>query len=131
MSGKINLFIEIFDVCRASDWKQPEETLIPHEVPDRSWAKFGDDLFTYGGWNYLNCVNYYSSLWEIDHLDNTTSGLVVQKLRLQFARHGIPETCVSDNGCQFTSTEFKEFSRQWNFVFCEQVLQLICKAMER
>ena len=41
---------------------------------------------------------------------------MVQKLKSQFAGHGIPETCVSDNGSQFTSTEFKEFGRHWNFV---------------
>ena len=99
MSGEIKQFI-----------------LIPHEVPDRPWAKVGVDLFTYGGRNYLICVDYYSSFWEMDSLDKTTSGAVVHKLKSHFARHGIPETCVSDNGPQFTSTEFKEFSRQWKFV---------------
>ena len=97
------------DVCRAFDRKQPKETLIPHEVPDQPWAKVGVDLFTYRGRNYLIYVDYYSSFWEIDPLDNTTSGAVEQKLKSQFARHGIPETSV-----QFTSTELKKFSRQGN-----------------
>ncbi|XP_022790920.1 uncharacterized protein K02A2.6-like [Stylophora pistillata] len=98
MSGEIKQFIEMCDVCRAFDRKQPKETLIPHEVPDRPWAKVGVDLFTYRGRNYLICVDYYSSFWEIDCLDKTTSGAVVQKLKSHFARHGIQETCVSDNG---------------------------------
>ena len=116
MSGEIKQFIEMCDVCRAFDRKQPGETLISHEVPDRPWAKVGVELFSYRGRNYLICDDYYSSFWEIDSLDKTTSGAVVQKLKLHFARHGIQETCVSDNGPQFTSTEFKEFSRQWKFV---------------
>ena len=33
MSGEIKQFIEMCDVCRAFDRKQPKETLIPHEVP--------------------------------------------------------------------------------------------------
>ena len=73
--------------------------------------KVGVDLFTFRGWNYLICVDYYnSSLWEINSLDKTTSGAVVQKLKSHFPRHGIPEMCVSDNDPQFTSTEFKELS---------------------
>ena len=115
MSSEIKQFIERCKVCRAFDRKQPKETLIPHEVPDRPWAKVGVDLFTYRGRNYLICVDYYSSFWEIDPLDNTTSGTIIQKLKSQFAKHGTPETCVSDNGPQFASVEFKEFSRQWNF----------------
>ena len=116
MSAEIKQFIEMCDVCRAFDRKQPKETLIPHEVPGRPWAKVGVDVFTYRGRNCLICVDYYSSFWEIDSLDKTTSGAVVQKLKSHFARNGILETCVPDNGPQFTSTEFKEFSRQWNFV---------------
>ena len=116
MSGEIKQFIEMCDVCRAFDRKQPGETLISHEVPDRPWAKVGVELFTYRGRNYLICDDYYSSFWEIDSLDKTTSGAVLKKLKSHFVRHGIQETCVSDNGPQFTSTEFKEFSCQWNFV---------------
>ena len=116
MSAEIKQFIEMCDVCRAFDRKQPKETLIPHEVPGRPLSKVGVNVFTYRGRNCLICVDYYSSFWEIDSLDKTTSGAVVQKLKSHFARNGILETCVPDNGPQFTSTEFKEFSRQRNFV---------------
>lgn len=45
MSGEIKQFIEMGDVCWAFDRKQPMETRIPHEAPDRPWAKVGVDLF--------------------------------------------------------------------------------------
>ena len=48
----------------------------------------------------------------------------LKKLKSQFGRHGIQETCVSDNGSQVTSTEFREFSRQWNFVPCNEFSNL-------
>ncbi len=32
-----------------------------------------------------------------------------------FARHDIPELVVSDNGPQYTSQEFEEFEKAWNF----------------
>ena len=72
MSGEINQFIERCEVCREFNWKQPKETLTYHEVPDRPWAKVGVDLFTYRSRNCLICVDYYSSFWEINPLDNTT-----------------------------------------------------------
>lgn len=45
MSVEIKQFIEMGDVCWAFDRKQPKETRIPHEAPDRPWAKVGVDLF--------------------------------------------------------------------------------------
>ncbi len=33
-----------------------------------------------------------------------------------FARYGIPERIVSDNGPQYLSQEFKDFSKRYNFV---------------
>lgn len=38
-----------------------------------------------------------------------SSSAVIQKLRMLFATHGVPDVIVSDNGTAFVSTEFTEF----------------------
>ena len=108
--------IEKCDVCRTFDKQQQKETLVPHEVPDRPWAKVAVDLLSFKGRNYMHvCVDYYPSFLEMDALESIRSATVIRKLKLHFARHGIPETVISNNGPQFTTHEFQEFSRQWNF----------------
>jgi len=99
MGSEIKQFIEMCDVCRAYDKRQPKETLISHEVPERPWAKVGIDLFSYRSNNYLICVDYYSLFWEIDLLEDTQSATVIRNLKAQLTRHGIPEVCV----CQTTA----------------------------
>ena len=115
MSTDVKHFIEKCDVCHAFDRRQSKETFIPHETPDLPWEKVGVDLFNFNGWDYLITVDNYSLLWEIDVLESKRSGTVIHKLKSQFARHGIPEMCISDNGSQFSSDEFRELSHQWNF----------------
>lgn len=39
----------------------------------------------------------------------------IEKLKRIFSRQGIPSQIVSDNGRQFTSDEFQQFSKTWNF----------------
>ena len=34
---------------------------------------------------------------------------------MQLTRHGIPEVLITDNGSEFATQEFKNFSSQWNF----------------
>ena len=46
------------------------------------------------------------------HMSSTTTERTIDKFRLIFATHGLPEEVVSDNGPQFTSTEFAEFMRK-------------------
>ena len=104
MSSEIEQFIETCDVCRSYDKRQPEETLITHEVPDRPWAKVGIDLFSCRSRYYLICVDNHSSFWEVDLLEGTRSATVIRKLNAQFARHGISETCLSENGSQNSDT---------------------------
>lgn len=70
---------------------------------------------TYQNRNYLVTVNYYSNFWEVDYLDDTRSETIIHKLSSQFARYGIPDECISENGPQFSSDEFKSFSRKWDF----------------
>ena len=40
---------------------------------------------------------------------------VINSIKSIFARHGIPENVISDNGRQYTSDEFKEFSKKYQF----------------
>ena len=47
MGSEIKQYIETCDFCRAYDKRQPKETLISHEVPERPWAKVGIYLFSY------------------------------------------------------------------------------------
>ena len=94
----------------------PQKPLMMHEVPERLWAKVGVDLFAFDGRDYLCTVDYTSNFWEIDHLPTTDAKRVISKLKSQFARYGIPDQVVSDNGPQFASSGFAAFARKWCFV---------------
>ena len=40
---------------------------------------------------------------------STTSSITIEKMRFTYATFGIPETLVTDNGSNFTNSEFEEF----------------------
>uniref|UniRef100_A0A672HNR1 Gypsy retrotransposon integrase-like protein 1 n=1 Tax=Salarias fasciatus TaxID=181472 RepID=A0A672HNR1_SALFA len=115
MNDQIKKYIAKCDICRSMDMKQQKETLISHEVPSRPWAKVGTDLFVFDNKDYLITVDYFSNFWEIDYLADTKSTTVIKKLKSHFARQGIPDTVISDNGPQYASQEFQKFSKLWGF----------------
>ncbi len=115
MNAEVKDFISKCDICRTNETQQPKETLLPHDVPDRPWSKVATDLCTFSDSDYLVTVDYYSNFWEIDYLPDTKSKTVISKLKAHFTRYGIPDQCISDNGPQFSSDEFKQFSKQWQF----------------
>ncbi|UYV65479.1 K02A2.6-like [Cordylochernes scorpioides] len=92
------------------------EPLIPTNFPTRPWQKIGMDLFKFENKWYLVVIDYYSRFPEIIQLDRLTANVVVRSCKSIFARHGIPETVVSDNGTQFgAAREFANFARQYGF----------------
>ncbi|KAJ8893036.1 hypothetical protein PR048_005617 [Dryococelus australis] len=58
--------------------------------------------------------DYYSDYWEIDALPSTDSSAIIKVMNVQFARHGIPTTLITDNATSFTRAEFQAFSRPWD-----------------
>jgi transposase InsO family protein len=48
-------------------------------------------------------------------LTNITSDQVIGKMKNIFARWGVPETLVTDNGTQFTSQSFESLAHDYNF----------------
>ena len=84
-----------------------------HEVHEQGWEKIGCDLFSYHGKDYLVTVCYKANFRQIDRPDNTKSSTVIRKLKAHLARYGIPRQLVSDNGPQFVSKEFSNFTEIW------------------
>ena len=68
------------------------------------------DLFQLNGKSYLIVVDYNSRWIETVHLKQTTSVAVMEHCKSIFAKFGIPELVLSDNGPQFSSREFLKFS---------------------
>lgn len=60
---------------------------------------------------FLVVVDAYSKWPEVIPVSSTTSSSTNEVLRDLFARLGIPEQIVSDNGTRFVSEEFKAFVR--------------------
>lgn len=91
------------------------EPLIPSDLPERPWQKLGTDLFVLNGKTYLLVVDYYSRYVEVANLSLTSSEDFTTHLKSIFACHGIPETLVSDNGPQLSSSTFSEFAGAYGF----------------
>ena len=113
MATDIHQHVAMCSICAPKAPSNPKEPLISYTVPFRPW-QVSIDLFA---WDkiYLVTVDYYSRLFQVDELLSTTSAAVIRKLSSHFARHGIPETVISDNGPQFASDEFLVFATNWDF----------------
>jgi transposase InsO family protein len=82
----------------------------------RPWQSVATDLFVWNITNYVLVVDYYSNYFEIAQLANTKSSTVIQHIKSMFARYGIPEVLISDNGPQYSSEEFRQFATTWGFI---------------
>ena len=95
--------------------ERPTEPMQSHEIPTRPWSKISLDLFELDGKDYLVMVDHYSDYFELDTLRSTTARAVLRTIKRNFARHGIPDECISDNGPQFISHEYTQFARDYGF----------------
>ena len=105
--------------CLTHRNSNPKEPLNPHPVPSYPWQVVGTDLFQWDDKNYLILVDYYSRYFEVLQLRSSTSSKsVIHKMKAAFSRFGIPEKLVSDNGPQYSATEFAKFATDYDFVHC-------------
>lgn len=74
--------------------------MIIQDFPGRPCSKVGSDLLECNGVHYLLYVDYYSKWIEVVKLDNSISSNIICHLKSQFARHGIPDELIGDNGSQ-------------------------------
>ena len=89
------------------------ELLQSHPTPELPWHTVATDLFEIKNSKYLLLVDYYSRFPVVHKMGSTTSRVLVQEMKVVFAKLGVPNMIVSDGGLQYTSAEFKGFTKQW------------------
>lgn len=80
------------------------------EYPKKVWERLHMDFL--GPINnklYLVVVDAHSKWVEVEEVSSTSAKQTISKLRPLFARFGIPQQIVTDNGPPFTSVEFNMF----------------------
>ncbi|XP_060079959.1 uncharacterized protein K02A2.6-like [Ylistrum balloti] len=115
MSRDIEDRVNSCEICAKHNNANHKEPMIATELPIRPWSKIGVDLFDYNNESYLLTVDYFSKWPEIVRLESTTAKCVISHMKSQMAKYGIPDLVISDNGPQFASFEFKQFSQQYQF----------------
>lgn len=99
--------------CQETQKKPKGVYMHPWEYPQHPWRRLHIDCAgPFLGKTFLIVVDAYSKWIEAIAVNNATSATTIEKLRMVFATHGLPDVLVSDNGTCFTSEEFGEFLRR-------------------
>ena len=116
MNEDISKMISQCSECQETSRRQSREPLQIRDTPKRPWQHIATDLFELQREHYLLIIDYYSKYPFVYKMNNAcTSTNVINILKKLFAEQGVPETLMSDNGRQYSSTEFAEFTKSWNF----------------
>ena len=89
--------------------------MVSHQIPSRPWSKVSVDLFALDGKQYLVIVDNYSDYFELESLRNVGASTVIRAMKRNLARHGINDTCISNNGPHFDCYDFSRFVRDYGF----------------
>ncbi|XP_039182277.1 uncharacterized protein K02A2.6-like, partial [Crotalus tigris] len=97
-------------LCQRSRPEMPQAPVHRWEETQSPWSRVHIDYAgPFQGQFFLVLVDSHSKWLEVVPVSSTTTAKTIQVLRGIFAAHGLPDVIVSDNGPQFTSSEFQAF----------------------
>ncbi|XP_039200408.1 uncharacterized protein K02A2.6-like [Crotalus tigris] len=97
-------------VCQQSRPEMPQAPVHRWEETHAPWSRVHIDYAgPFQGQFFLIVVDSHSKWLEVIPVSTTMTARTIQVLRGIFAPHGLPDILVSDNGPQFTSSEFQAF----------------------
>ena len=111
LDGDIEAQVRSCTPCQVTRQDPAEAPLIPWEWPERVWQRVHLDFAEKGGQQFLLAVDSHSKWLEVFMMPDIKTGRTLDALRSMFARYGVPEVVVTDNGPTFTSAEFGDFMR--------------------
>ena len=110
INADIEKSVRLCRECQEVRSSPPAAPLSPWKWPSRPWARLHLDFAgPFEGKFILVMIDAHSKWIEAVTTSSTSSNLVIEELRTLFARFGIPESIVTDNGTCFVSEEFESF----------------------
>lgn len=111
MDGQIEKFVKQCKGCTLVGAPNAPEPLRPTELPSKPWQHIAIDFCgpLPSGHHLFVIVDYYSRFTEVEIMEKIDSARAIAKLKIIFARFGLPLSITADNGRQFVSHEFKNF----------------------
>ena len=100
-------------ICTKFARTQQRETLQSIETPQTAWQQLVLAIFSLRNTQYLLVIDYFSQFPVVKQLHSLHLLSVIKHLKDIFTEIGIPRCIVSDGGTQFTSQEFKDFTKAW------------------
>ena len=99
--------------CAAVKQSPAKAPLHPWSWPTKPWERIHIDFAgPFMNKSFLIVVDAYSKWADVIEMPQTTADKTITALRHVFSTHGIPAQIVSNNGPQFTSSDFAQFAKQ-------------------
>ena len=115
MSAQIKDIISQCSICNEFRGMQQKEPMLPHEIPTKPWEICATDLFELDKETYIVIADYFSKFFEVKKISSSSSKTVINILKENFSRYGIPVILKSDNGLAYSSSEFRDFANSYGF----------------
>ena len=98
--------------CQTNHKEHLKTPLHPLKFTSKPWQRIHLDFAgPFQGQMWLILIDSYSRWPEVVPMRTTTASQTIKELRPIFATFGLPEQILTDNGPQFVSEEFQEFTR--------------------
>nr|MCH9717641.1 DDE-type integrase/transposase/recombinase [Gammaproteobacteria bacterium] len=108
----IERYVKNCAICQSQRSAPPAAPIHPWKWPTQPWYRIHLDLAgPFLGHMFLILMDAHSKWLEVRLLNSTTSSSIISSLRSIFSQFGLPSLIVTDNGRNFTSTEFEQFCR--------------------
>ena len=111
---------DVLQLCReceicAEDHAYPSISNVHHTDAHGPGFKYGVDVGEINGIPHLIVIDYYSFTVFEHSLPSLATSSIITAFKTIFSNTGIPLTLVMDNALCFTSEEFGDFAKDWNF----------------
>ena len=112
IDSDIEMMVRECEPCNLERPNPARSELHVWPYPGAPWQRIHVDFLEIRkGLQFLLVIDSYSKWVEVMPVTSTSAEQTIAILRSLFARHGLPETLVSDGGPPFTSAEFEIFMR--------------------